>query len=138
MLEPGTYSVSPILPYSRPAYNGAWRLILASNAGMSAPAAIRPICFGDSTRIHPSGSAHLPLPPESLMVSVGSSIENFLAVGRIWGQLVNSFMPENSTILDIGCGCGRVARFLIDNPRIEKYIGFDVIRENIGWCRQYL
>ncbi len=112
--------------------------MLASNGATPAPAAIRPISFGDSTRTHPSGSADLPLPTESLMWSVGSSIENFLAVGRIWGQLVNSFTPEHSTVLDIGCGCGRVARFLIDNLRIDKYIGFDVIRENIGWCRQHL
>jgi SAM-dependent methyltransferase len=100
--------------------------------------ALAPISFGDSTRIYPNTLARLPLPPESLMFSVGSSAENFLAVGRIWAQVISAYTPDEATILDLGCGCGRVARFLIENQRVERYIGFDVIRENIGWARQYL
>ena len=51
------------------------------------------------------------------------------------GTLVLSrFLRENSTVLDIGCGCGKMARTLVYHPYILRYIGFDVIRENIDWC----
>jgi SAM-dependent methyltransferase len=81
----------------------------------------------------------IPLPPESLMWSVGAaSVENFLVLGDAWAQLVSHYVPENAAILDIGCGCGRAARVLVNNRWIRKYVGFDVIRENVDWCRRYI
>jgi len=81
----------------------------------------------------------IPLPPASLMFSVGAqSVENFLVVGDAWAQLVSRYTEPEASLLDIGCGCGRTARFLSLNPNIKSYTGFDVIRENIEWCQHYI
>jgi len=40
-----------------------------------------------------------------------------------------------TSILDFGCGCGRVTRFL---PRGLDVTGLDIDGEAIGWCRQNL
>lgn len=81
----------------------------------------------------------IPLPPDGLMWSVGAaSVENFLVVGDAWGQLVSSFTKPGCTVLDIGCGCGRTARVLVNNPYIERYIGFDVIQPNVEWCKNFI
>jgi SAM-dependent methyltransferase len=80
-----------------------------------------------------------PLPPEGLIWSTGgASIENFVVLGDAWSHLVNHFTPENATVLDIGCGCGRTARSLIDNRWVRRYIGFDVIETNVKWCNKFL
>ncbi len=68
----------------------------------------------------------------------GASIENFLVLADAWARLVNHFTPENATVLDIGCGCGRTARCLINNRWIRKYIGFDVVETSIKWCQKFL
>ncbi len=106
------------------------------------PASINSISSLDGSRTYagyPRWTNVIPLPPQSLMFSVGgSSLENFLLVGDIWAQTVSRHMPENATVLDIGCGCGRTARMLVNNRWITKYVGFDVIRENIDWCRQFV
>jgi SAM-dependent methyltransferase len=81
----------------------------------------------------------IPLPPDSLMWSVGgATIENFIVVGDAWAQVVSRYTQENTTLLDIGCGCGRTARVLSNNRWISKYIGFDVIPENVEWCKRYI
>jgi SAM-dependent methyltransferase len=68
----------------------------------------------------------------------GASIENFIVLGDAWGQVVTRYTPENATVLDMGCGCGRTARVLINNRWITRYIGFDVIPQNVGWCNNFI
>jgi SAM-dependent methyltransferase len=68
----------------------------------------------------------------------GASIENFIVVGEAWGRVVTRYTPENATVLDIGCGCGRTARVLINNRWITRYVGFDVIPENAAWCNNFI
>jgi SAM-dependent methyltransferase len=81
----------------------------------------------------------LPLPPDGLLWSTGAaSVENFLVLGDAWSHLVDHFIPEHATILDIGCGCGRTARALIKHRWIDKYIGFDVVKTSIKWCNNFL
>lgn len=76
-----------------------------------------------------------PLPSSSLMDIVGApSIENFYVVGEAWGHIVSLLAAREATLLDIGCGCGRTARFLLPRPDI-RYVGFDVSRSAIEWCR---
>ncbi len=81
----------------------------------------------------------IPLPPENLMGIVGApNVENFLVVGDAWAQVVTRYAPKNASVLDMGCGCGRTARVLVNNRWIKRYIGFDVVREGIDWCRRYI
>lgn len=76
-----------------------------------------------------------PLPSSSLMDIVGApSIENFYVVGEAWAHIVSLYAPRDAALLDIGCGCGRTARFLLARPDV-RYIGFDVARTAIEWCR---
>ncbi len=42
-------------------------------------------------------------------------------------------------IFDFGCGCGRLARQLLQQtPRPRRYVGIDVHPEMIRWCREHL
>src|SRR4051812_25888097 len=43
------------------------------------------------------------------------------------------------SVFDFGCGCGRIARqLMVQNPRPERYVGVDIHREMIDWCRDRL
>jgi SAM-dependent methyltransferase len=82
----------------------------------------------------PPWNGVLPLPSEALMYAVGApSIDNFLLVGEAWFQLITKDLPPDGTILDLGCGCGRTARFLL-NLRSLNYVGIDIFRASIDWC----
>ena len=75
----------------------------------------------------------------SLMESVGAyTVKTFMETGEAWGRLVQSELEPASTVLDIGCGCGRVARWLVSDPNVAAYVGFDVIEESLDWCRNFL
>jgi SAM-dependent methyltransferase len=76
-----------------------------------------------------------PIAGTSLRANVGSpSLTGYLFVSDAWYSVLSRFLRDNSTVLDIGCGCGKNARTLVYHPYVEHYIGFDVIRENIEWC----
>ncbi|MFP6664548.1 MAG: class I SAM-dependent methyltransferase [Deltaproteobacteria bacterium] len=43
------------------------------------------------------------------------------------------------SVVDFGCGCGRIARRLIlQDPRPERYVGVDLHRGMVGWCQENL
>jgi len=76
-----------------------------------------------------------PIAATSLRANVGSpSLVGNLFVSDAWYLVLSRFLRENSIVLDVGCGCGKMARTLVYHPYIKQYIGFDVIRENIDWC----
>jgi SAM-dependent methyltransferase len=77
-----------------------------------------------------------PIAATSLRANVGSpSLLGNLFVADAWCLVLSRFLRENTTVLDIGCGCGKMARSLVYHPHIKRYIGFDVIHDNIAWCR---
>jgi SAM-dependent methyltransferase len=104
--------------------------------------AISRISSSDSSQTnarYPAWKYVIPLPPDNLMWSVGgANVENFIVVGDAWAQVVSRYTQENTTLLDIGCGCGRTARVLANNRWITRYIGFDVIAENVEWCQRHI
>ncbi len=54
------------------------------------------------------------------------------------GGLVYPYLPAEQyrRVFDFGCGCGRVARQLIQqSPRPEQYLGVDLHRGMIEWAR---
>jgi SAM-dependent methyltransferase len=57
------------------------------------------------------------------------------------GEPVYPYLPSEiyDSVFDFGCGCGRVARQLIQQrPRPRRYLGIDVHRGMIQWCRENL
>jgi SAM-dependent methyltransferase len=76
-----------------------------------------------------------PIAGTSLRTNVGSpSLMGYLFVADAWHSVLSRLLRGNSKVLDIGCGCGKIARTLVYHPYIAHYIGFDVIRENVDWC----
>src|SRR5262245_16156271 len=81
-----------------------------------------------------------PLPPENLLIAVGpfadadlfrrSGEETVADITRLCG------LRADHHVLDIGCGCGRLALPLV--PMLAppgRYDGLDVARELLEWCR---
>lgn len=65
----------------------------------------------------------------------GSELGDFLAIGEAWAQLAAFFMPNDcSRVLDIGCGCGKMARFFVMNPKV-LYLGLDAFAPAVAWCQ---
>jgi len=42
-----------------------------------------------------------------------------------------------TSILDWGCGCGRIAKYFTDIPEIN-FTGADIDSDNIAWCKEHL
>jgi SAM-dependent methyltransferase len=78
----------------------------------------------------------LPIPNPVLREAAAvSDVAAFLAIGEAWSQMVSHFLPANPTLLDLGCGCGKQARFLLHNPNLT-YIGIDLFLPAIKWCQR--
>ncbi len=84
---------------------------------------------------------HTPIPPSDLRLGIGpfEDPEKFLASGRETIRLavdIACLRPSHS-ILDVGCGCGRIALPLMSYLSDEGiYSGFDPDRECIDWCNE--
>ena len=81
----------------------------------------------------------LPVPPLEMRELVGPT--DAAAFDNPSGDLVFPDLAPDSyeSVLDFGCGCGRVARQLIQQqPRPRSYVGADLHRGMIEWCRRNL
>jgi SAM-dependent methyltransferase len=78
----------------------------------------------------------LPIPNVVLRESSSvGDLEPFYVIAEAWGHMVMHFVPENPVVLDVGCSCGKLARFLYLNPKL-RYVGIDIFLPAIEWCRQ--
>lgn len=86
----------------------------------------------------PVARSSLPLPPLALRQLVGATEESLYDNPE--GRLLFELAPEAyDFVLDFGCGCGRIARQLIQQtPRPRRYVGIDLHRGQIEWCRANL
>lgn len=89
-----------------------------------------------------------PLPPPPLRYRVHGSINpnSFLRVGRRCASDIESLLEEQgfqfsafSRILDFGCGCGRVLRFLAQRGvKNGQLYGTDIDAQAINWSQGHL
>jgi SAM-dependent methyltransferase len=81
-----------------------------------------------------------PLPPRRLMVRVAGTgdADWFLRSGRAGYDAIAAHTPldELQSVLDFGCGCGRVTRWWSDFH--GQVTGSDVNAPAVAWCRENL
>ncbi|MBF6557278.1 MAG: class I SAM-dependent methyltransferase [Acidimicrobiales bacterium] len=81
--------------------------------------------------------SELPLPPVELRQLVGPTDE-----ARYDNAMGSDVFPDVAdktygAVFDFGCGCGRIARQLIQQTRApERYVGLDHHAGMIRWCQQ--
>jgi len=79
------------------------------------------------------------LPPVALrrLVSNTDSEAEYLAIGSAVASMLAQLdmIPAGARMLDVGCGCGRVAQHLLDSE-IGAYVGFDRNPELVAWAVQ--
>lgn len=95
----------------------------------------------------PSVHDGLPLPPALMRVMVigTASPTDFLESGAAHAEEFDTVLSEQGrgfaaarAILDIGCGCGRLARWVIRRGGEGRICGVDINRPMIGWQRRNL
>jgi SAM-dependent methyltransferase len=86
-----------------------------------------------------AGAATLPFPPVEMRTLVGP-VESWL-FDNPSGDPVFPQVPREAyaSVLDFGCGCGRIARQLIQQRRRPAaYLGIDIHAGMVEWCRANL
>jgi SAM-dependent methyltransferase len=81
----------------------------------------------------------LEFPPLEMRQMVGPT--DLAAFDNPTGSIVYPYLPPEAydEVFDFGCGCGRVARQLIQQrPRPKRYLGIDLHRGMVRWCQEHL
>ena len=83
------------------------------------------------------------IPPEALIVENGIGCDDYNKIAAqfcelgagITGNMINAGLikPEHS-VLDVGCGLGRLARPLIEYLEKGSYVGLDTTKSSVEWC----
>jgi SAM-dependent methyltransferase len=71
---------------------------------------------------------------------MGDDDETYLAIGDNLVTLLerHTGLRPDSTVLDIGCGYGRLAHALLRRGFTGRYLGVDVLERHIRWCAEQL
>src|SRR5213593_1237079 len=81
----------------------------------------------------------IPMPPEELRLMVGNPDPDYFE--NVGGAPIIAGLPPGAydTVFDFGCGCGRLARQLLQQKqKPRRYVGIDIHRRMIDWCRENL
>lgn len=84
---------------------------------------------------------NIPLPDEQTQAPIGKtkSASAFLEVGRVMKEdiLLYTGAGPTASILDVGCGWGRIARHFVGHVREPgRYVGMDVVEAFVDWCKE--
>ena len=75
------------------------------------------------------------IPPRDLhSIGDGDFTETGDEFFRIFVEFAN--LKQNESVLDVGCGTGRMARPLASYLTSGHYDGIDIVRPSISWCQQ--
>ena len=88
-----------------------------------------------------TSASSIPFPPLELRAQIGWIDTEDFDNPRGTPMYAEFGIPLRTyeTVFDFGCGCGRVARRLLQQtPRPRRYVGIDVHRGMIEWCRDNL
>jgi SAM-dependent methyltransferase len=81
----------------------------------------------------------LPLPPLEFRRLVGPTEPERFDNPRQAPLFPDVAEHAYASVFDFGCGCGRLARQLIQQrPRPQRYLGIDAHRGMVEWCRRHL
>ena len=81
-------------------------------------------------------NAYRIIPPESLIAKVGPG--DYVTIGYEFFHYLVAIggLRPDAAVLEVGCGCGRMAVPLSRYIKSGSYEGFDVDREAITWCQE--
>lgn len=86
-----------------------------------------------------SGAAAHWLPLPSAPLREASSVADlglWYAIGEAWAHTAMAVARTPAPrVLDLGCGCGKVARFFVAGDA-ASYLGIDVFKPAVEWCRR--
>jgi SAM-dependent methyltransferase len=94
----------------------------------------------------PAAQDRLPVPPPRLIVRVAGTADVgwFLESGRLAAESIGASLgrhgrriEELGSLLDFGCGCGRVTRRWVDLHAVDVH-GADANERAVAWCRANL
>jgi len=82
--------------------------------------------------------SHDEIPPRKLRRWSGGG--NFVAVGELsLRQFITlADLKPNETVLDVGCGAGRIAVALTNYLNDGEYYGFDLHKKCVAWCQNHI
>lgn len=96
--------------------------------------------LGRTGNVTGADPTRIPLPPEELQLEVGpATADGYLRIGRIRKEdiLSRTNVEPTASILDIGCGSGRLARHFVDYVRPPgRYVGMDIQKPSVDWCEE--
>jgi len=105
-----------------------------------------PIASGRDSWFIPDPTLHADLPDEDRRFRVignrdplaflMSGCTDFNRLDRACAAVTGTHIAEHASILDWGCGCGRIARHLA--PLTRNFSGCDIDIDNVAWCMEHL
>ena len=89
--------------------------------------------------VHARSGQPLPLPPDKLRF-MGEDDDRLLKVAdELAGLLIRYGLETSDSVLDVGCGYGRLALGLLHSTDHRgPYLGFDIQARSIDWCSSAL
>jgi ubiquinone/menaquinone biosynthesis C-methylase UbiE len=87
----------------------------------------------------------LPLPPLGLTMAWNRDLREYVSSGKQHAETIlalaarhGMILDEGSTVLDWGCGTGRVLRHFADKAAVSEFWGVDVDEPSIRWAKHHL
>lgn len=93
----------------------------------------------DLVRRWSSGRLHLP--PRRLRDVGGDDLDDFVKVGQEFVRYFREIcdLSPSADVLEIGCGCGRIALPLTTYLSVDgSYTGVEIVRPSVDWCNRTL